>query len=290
MRASFVTRSPFRYAADTCAVLFCLFVSAISCRGQEMVIYLEGRGAAMIPPAELLVTDSLGRRFGYDPSTGSMVREIPEMAYFREALDVVYDPETGEGGPETITLYFGGPADGAYQLTLTGVRRGEFTMEFYWYDREAPHRDKKITGETFRGRIYRYRIEYVRDNAAKTLIVPDTYRFLGFSSPLGANDSRCFKLGSTIPVKFQMHLRDGRMVPDVTAKFTLQPYSNGRPMGEPIGASSTGEAGCVNVFRYDREANQYVYFLSTTPLSVGTWKLIVTLDDGSAYDVLIGLK
>ena len=38
------------------------------------------------------------------------------------------------------------------------------------------------------------------------------------------------------------------------------------------------------------KANQYIYNLKTSDLSVGTWKATVRFDDGSQQSVLFGLK
>lgn len=62
------------------------------------------------------------------------------------------------------------------------------------------------------------------------------------------------------------------------------------PMGEPIEPESAGAANIDNLFRYDPVADQYIYNLDTSDLSVGTWKAVVYFDDGSEQSVLFGLK
>ena len=60
-------------------------------------------------------------------------------------------------------------------------------------------------------------------------------------------------------------------------------------MGEPID-DTTNRPDSGNLFRYVMEDSHYIYNLSTRALSVGTWRLNLTLDDGKVYRVDIGIK
>jgi hypothetical protein len=238
-------------------------------------------------PAEFLLTDPAGRRAGYDPVSGTVVNEIPDFEYGSERID---DAETGEPGHEVKILYIGRPLPGAYDVNVIGTGSGVFNLSVVALDNAADETFNAFTGTAAPSRVYDYRIDYSASVDFPTIVTAVTYQFLGFQTPIQMDGSKVFKFGSTIPVKFQLKRRNGTPAPDVTATLALQRYTNGIPVGDPIDASPTGGSDSGNVFRYDPQEDHYIYNLSTRTLSVGTWKLIVTLDDGSAYNVLIGLK
>ncbi len=103
-------------------------------------------------------------------------------------------------------------------------------------------------------------------------------------------NNRVFKLGSTIPVKFQLTNINGTYISTAVARILLQQYSANVPVGNPIDATSTIGADTGNFFRYDGTGNLYIYNLSAQGLSVGTWQIKVVLDDGTTKTVFIGLK
>jgi hypothetical protein len=92
-------------------------------------------------PAELLVTDSKGRRLGYVPETDTFVHEIPGGTYDRE--DSISDQENPSPNPhnakrlmlvkpegEVFDLEVIGTGDGEYNLTVVTVDgKGELTNE-----------------------------------------------------------------------------------------------------------------------------------------------------------------
>ncbi|MEN8261931.1 MAG: PxKF domain-containing protein [Nitrospirota bacterium] len=101
---------------------------------------------------------------------------------------------------------------------------------------------------------------------------------------------RVFKLGSTVPVKFQLTDANGAYISTAAATIALQKYSGEEPFGEPLDAASTSGADTGSLFRYDSIASQYIYNLSTEALSRGIWQIRVTLDDGSIKTVMVGFK
>jgi len=118
----------------------------------------------------------------------------------------------------------------------------------------------------------------------------DGYVFGGFLPPIKADGSRISKLGSNVPVKFQLTDANSNFVSSAIATISLQKYSGSNPMGDPISGTSTSAATTGNLFRYDPASNQYIFNLSTKGLSDGTWKINVTLNDGACYSVFIGLR
>ncbi|HWR98902.1 MAG TPA: 6-bladed beta-propeller [Candidatus Methanoperedens sp.] len=110
----------------------------------------------------------------------------------------------------------------------------------------------------------------------------------GFGSPL--DQDRPFKLGSTIPVKFSLRDAAGMPVTGAAATIGLVLYSGEVPAGDPIDGVSAGNADAGNAFRYDPEGGQYIFNLSTKSLTIGTWKVIVAVDDGTIMSAFISLK
>jgi len=113
------------------------------------------------------------------------------------------------------------------------------------------------------------------------------YNFGGFLSPL--NLGKSFKLGSTIPVKFQLTDNTGNFISTAHATITLWQYSGNTPVNEVLPVS-TSAADSGTTFRYDSTASQYIFNLNTKGLSVGTWMIQVTLDDGTTESMLVSLK
>jgi FG-GAP-like repeat len=114
------------------------------------------------------------------------------------------------------------------------------------------------------------------------------YYFTGFLPPIPNDGSGLFKLGSNVPVKFQLSDATGAPVSNAIANLTVQIYSGGAVAGTPIDATPPGSADSGNLFRFD--GTQYIYDLSTKPFFIGTWQIQVRLNDGTVHTVLIGLK
>lgn len=124
--------------------------------------------------------------------------------------------------------------------------------------------------------------------AQKSVTYTVAYSFSGFLPPVSLD--KVFKLGSTIPVKFQLQDAMGNYVASAHATIMIQQYSGNEPVGEPIEVNSTSGADVGNAFRYSSADNLYIYNLNTQGLSQGTWKAIVMLDDSTVKSVFIRLK
>jgi hypothetical protein len=115
------------------------------------------------------------------------------------------------------------------------------------------------------------------------------YKFGGFLDPIDANGNSLFKLGSTVPVKFQLTDVKGKYISIAVAKLLVSQVSKS-VAGTDVEAVSTAAATSDNLFRYDSTSNQYIFNLSTKSLSKGTWQIKVTLDDGTSHSIQISLK
>jgi len=116
------------------------------------------------------------------------------------------------------------------------------------------------------------------------------YNFIGFLQPILNDGSRVFKLGSTVPVKFQLTDATGAVVSTATGTVTVQQFSGTAPVNDPLDGVSSGGSNSGDFFRFDSTNSQYIFNLSTQPLPTGTWQVQVHLGDGSVHTVMIGLK
>lgn len=124
------------------------------------------------------------------------------------------------------------------------------------------------------------------NRATATATIRVVYGFNGFLTPVSLN--KPFKLGSTVPVKFQLSDATGSVIIGASARFMIQRFLNNEPSGEPIEVISTSGADTGNYFRVADD--QFIYNLNTKSLSSGTWQIQVTLDDGSVQTTWLSLK
>jgi len=118
------------------------------------------------------------------------------------------------------------------------------------------------------------------------------YGFSGILPPIKPDGTRVFKLGSTIPVKFQLWDADGNFITDAEAEaiISLKKIIGEGPLGVPQDGDSTSAATSGNLFRYDDTDNQYIFNLATKGLSTGTWEITITVNGSASFSVNIGLK
>ncbi|PIT97339.1 hypothetical protein COT77_01985, partial [Candidatus Berkelbacteria bacterium CG10_big_fil_rev_8_21_14_0_10_41_12] len=129
-------------------------------------IYKKGDGIAQSAialalgsPAELLVTDSLGRKLGKDPITGIEYNEIPDAWYFEDGFD---DP-TGETPPSqerNKLIQILEPVDGEYNIQVIGTGTGSYTMNLSVYDETGESKDIAKEGETTTDNIQEFTLGY----------------------------------------------------------------------------------------------------------------------------------
>ena len=140
------------------------------------------------------------------------------------------------------------------------------------------------------------------DGIAVSLSLPCSLSFTGFLPPIGGADAtggncstaaRGFKLGSTIPVKMILVDCDG--VPVITGdhKITVIKCDGQTGSETAIDATPTDAATTGNLFRLtDATTGEWHFNLGTklTGMTKGTWKIIVTLSDGSVHYAYVDLK
>lgn len=127
------------------------------------------------------------------------------------------------------------------------------------------------------------------NTAEKSVVYHVHYVYGGILPPVSLDGRSLFKLGSTIPVKFQLTDANGNFVTTAIAKLFVAQFSN-NTLGDELVALSTSAASSGNQFRCDLTGNQYIFNLSTKPLSAGGWQMLISLDDGTSYTALFSLR
>ena len=120
--------------------------------------------------------------------------------------------------------------------------------------------------------------------ASGTFVVAHTWS--NVLQPIDLDNSSIFKLGSTVPVKFQL-MGGSAPVTNLAAQIFVAKLSNSI-VGDELEPASTSGADVGNTFRYSD--GQYIFNLNTKSLSQGTWQVRIDLKDGVTYSVLISLK
>ncbi|WP_019415189.1 PxKF domain-containing protein [Paenisporosarcina sp. TG20] len=130
------------------------------------------------------------------------------------------------------------------------------------------------------------------DNAGNT--VTSTYKvvygFGGVLQPINSDNTSIFKLGRTLPVKFKLIDANGAYISTANATISYS-YISTNVLGEEVESDSNVLATFGNQFRYDTSENQYIFNLSTKGLKIGSYKLMINLNDGSGTkEVRIALR
>lgn len=112
------------------------------------------------------------------------------------------------------------------------------------------------------------------------------YGFGGFLAPVSL--AKPFKLGSTVPVKFQLADAGGAIVTSAIARIQMQRFTNNEPAGDPIGVTSTSGADVGNYFRLSDGV--YIYNLNSQNLEIGTYQIQALLDDGTTKVIGLSFK
>jgi hypothetical protein len=126
------------------------------------------------------------------------------------------------------------------------------------------------------------------NTATQTATFAVVYNFIGFLPPIPNDGTGLFKLGSTVPVKFQLTDAKGTLISTAVAHLTIQMISGNTLQGTAIDATAPGNSDVGDLFRFD--GTQYIFNWSTQPLSTGTWQLQARLDDGTVHTVVMGTK
>jgi hypothetical protein len=114
------------------------------------------------------------------------------------------------------------------------------------------------------------------------------YTWSNFLQPINNDGSSVFKLGSTIPVKFQL-TGASASVGNLVARIYVAMMSNGVAGSEEEPFTNVN-ADAGNVFRYDAAAKQYIFNWGTKGLTEGTWQIRIDLGDNALHVVNVSLR
>lgn len=107
-------------------------------------------------PVQLLVTDPLGRKTGYDPSTGATWNEIPGSTYGSYSIR---QPD-GASTPRNYELTIAEPLDGDYSVQAIGQAAGDYAVQVTTQDPESDAGDRIYTGAATAGSQESYSYTY----------------------------------------------------------------------------------------------------------------------------------
>jgi hypothetical protein len=101
------------------------------------------------------------------------------------------------------------------------------------------------------------------------------------------NKTTSFKLGRTIPIKFQLSDVNGNLITTLAAVSSLQGQAldaNGNPVGSGFTLSSSGNSELHN------DGTQYIFNWQTKGLAAGSYAILLTLNDGTVKTQVVNLS
>ena len=107
----------------------------------------------------------------------------------------------------------------------------------------------------------------------------------GIQQPVNSDGSSIFKLGRTVPVKFQL-IGGSAAITNLQARIYVAKISNS-VVGTEVEATSTAASDAGNTFRYDASAGAYIFNWGTQGLTSGTWQIRVDLLDGNPARIVV---
>jgi hypothetical protein len=134
-------------------------------------------------------------------------------------------------------------------------------------------------------------VDAAGNKASASFKVRVSFAWSGFQPPINSDGTSIFKLGSTVPVKFQLVAPDGDFMRNAVAKIYFAKISDGI-VGLEVEAVSTAAATSGNLFRYDASSEQYVFNWGTKGLKsgAGTYMVRADLGDGVEHSVEVSIR
>lgn len=128
--------------------------------GPERTFAHNGRIIAhLFSPAELLFTDPLGRRTGFDPVTNTSFNEIPRAGYGEDGLEDLTSDSPADSWKEFDVVE---PPDGTYELTVTGTAFGTYNLLMLTEDLAGDEQGRQTFRDipTAPGVVHKYSLNY----------------------------------------------------------------------------------------------------------------------------------
>ena len=128
--------------------------------------------ASVASPVELLITDPIGRRVGWDPVSGQIFSEIAAASYTEEGIS---DPTTD--APQAAqhrskSIWIPEPLGGQYALKVVGTDTGGYTLNAFVGDSHGKPEEKILAGNTASDVVAAYNINFNAQDAQALTIAP----------------------------------------------------------------------------------------------------------------------
>ncbi|MFZ5559889.1 MAG: right-handed parallel beta-helix repeat-containing protein [Patescibacteria group bacterium] len=124
-------------------------------------------------PAELLITDPLGRKLGKDSINNIIYNEIPDGSYTTEGLIITSEIPLTEIH-EIKAIYIPMPLEGKYDIQVIGIATGTYTIELLTYDQNGQSKEVILEGNTVTDSIQEFELNYSK----KTIQETEIYRII----------------------------------------------------------------------------------------------------------------
>ena len=123
---------------------------------------------ALGSPAELLITDSQGKKLGKDQN-GIEYNEIPNAWYFEDGFDDPFgkNPASQERNKLIQILE---PIDGQYQLQVISTGEGSYSLESVFSDTQGNTNQQEFQSETAIGYTAQYNLSFDSENSTSITI------------------------------------------------------------------------------------------------------------------------
>jgi len=120
-------------------------------------------------PVELLVTDPLGRKSGYDPATGTFWNDIPDATYLINAIAADANPDQGLF-LESKVLIVNNAIDGQYTVSVLGTGQGVYEVNSIASDWMGQISRRTFTGTAQAGSVDSQTVSYSSYTGVNELI------------------------------------------------------------------------------------------------------------------------
>lgn len=117
-------------------------------------------------PAELLITDPLGRKLGKDPINNIVYNEIPDSSYTAEGPIITSEISLIEI-KEAKVIYIPTPIDGKYTFQVIGIDSGSYILETLLYDQNGEAEKIVQEGNTTVNNIQEFELDYSGETIEK---------------------------------------------------------------------------------------------------------------------------
>ncbi len=135
---------------------------------------IDGISFNLGSPAELLVTDPLGRKLGKDPVTGVEYNEIPGGSYGREGISSKNEGEEPEPpAHESKTIWIPSPGDGEYSIDVIGTGEGNYALDSLVYATNSEPHSESLNGHTQNNLVADYNLNFTPNEPENIIIEPE---------------------------------------------------------------------------------------------------------------------